>query len=172
MKMGNIGPGDKESRLLEERKPENLHVHFYAMSKRTKWYLRLLWRPRFSHVSISWRGLLHDFPAGRTPKWHRAEGFLADRPPDLSVALPYSMPLDEQTDILVWIDNCYRDRVASHRRLALWFLGWRRKKKPIFSCATLSSQWIRLLTQYEVSAVTADELFEQIKAYAIGEMDE
>ncbi len=159
---------------------EHLLVHFFRPSRRTPWWMRLGWWPTYSHVCVEWRTLIHDLPYGGarrrwfhlfqpagTPKWYSRRLFLADKPVDATVSIPYTMPVRQQADTMIWIDNCYDEHPVERWRCVLWRFG-NRSRRPR-SCGTLASMWIKMIAGREVDAVTPDELYEQLKDIAVKE---
>ncbi len=146
---------------------EALLIHFFRPSRRTPWWMRLGWWPTYSHVCVEWRTLIHDLPYGGTTQWYSRRAFLADKPVDATVAIPYTMPVRRQSDTMVWIDNCYDERKVERWRCVLWRLGIRPRRPR--SCGTLASMWIKMMAGREVDAVTPDELYAQLAAVAVKE---
>lgn len=156
-------PDDTKSPHIEEHKPKRIWIHFFRAPGRSPWWMRLGWRPTFSHVAVQWAGVIHHMPYNGAANWYQADEFFMDRKPDTSLSLP-CVNQGPAFPIIAAIDREYAEKAVDQLGCVLWRFGWRRKR-PV-CCTGLVSLWIRLFTQIIVDEVMPDALFVRIRPHA------
>lgn len=139
-----------------------LRLHFYVPGAWMPWWLRIPWRPVFSHVSVEpIPGAIHDLPKdGPTGWWHTAAHRL-ERPPTVTVTVPARYQYNELAALIEFIGNQYHSRKIEKIRCVLWHWHLWRRRRPR-SCATLAVLWLTLATWGRSMAATPDELYQDL----------
>ena len=149
---------DKDSTMVRSA----IRVHFYAPGAWMPWWLRAGWRPTFSHVAIEpVPGAIHDLPKDGTAAWWETEPHQRERPPTVTLDIPGLVSMGGLAPIIAWTDNLYTGRRVEKIRCALWYLRLWRRRRPR-SCATLAALWLKLASGIQSTAVTPDELYEDL----------
>lgn len=158
-------PDDIESPHIEEHKPKWLRIHFFRAPGRMPWWMRLGWRPTFSHVAVQWAGVIHHMPYNGKANWYEADEFLMDKPSDTTLALR-CIEQGPVFPIIAHIDHVYAAKCVDQRGCVRWRFGLGRDKPKPVCCTGLVSLWIRLFTDIVVDEVMPDALFVRIRPHA------
>ena len=152
---------DTKSPISEEQ--ASLLIHFYEPNRRTPVWQKALWRPKYAHVCVEWRGMIHDMPYDGPAEVYDAPEFKADNAPDHTIRVPHQLSLDDEVRVVPFLYDQYEGKTVEKWKVIRWYLG--RKLDMPLSCATLVSHWIRVFAFCNIKAVTADELYQLLISF-------